>query len=60
MQRLPSRRPLSFEYDVFPELLSNGARVRVFECVAPFLDIGTDGSLFQADAFIQRHRRWFT
>ncbi|HEV3344475.1 MAG TPA: nucleotidyltransferase family protein [Pirellulales bacterium] len=51
----PSRRPLSMEQDVFPTLLSAGARLMVYRCQAPFLDIGTPASIQQADSFVRRH-----
>lgn len=57
--RFPAKRPLSFEYDVFPYLVSQNARIRVVSCVAPFLDIGTEQSLSQADTFIRGNRDWF-
>jgi D-glycero-alpha-D-manno-heptose 1-phosphate guanylyltransferase len=57
--RFPSKRPLSFEYDVFPALLSDGARIAVVACQAPFIDIGTEESLAQAEAFIRQHMSWF-
>ena len=49
----PSHRPLSFEYDVFPALLAQGAKIKVHAVDAPFLDIGTPETLAQADQFIQ-------
>lgn len=57
--RFPDRRPLSFEYDVFPALISAGARIKVVPCDAAFLDIGTESSLAQATGFIQDNMRWF-
>jgi D-glycero-alpha-D-manno-heptose 1-phosphate guanylyltransferase len=56
---LPERKPLSFEYDVFPSLLAAGARIQVIATDAPFLDIGTEPSLAQADAFIRDNMKWF-
>ena len=55
IDRFPRRRPLSMETDVFPALLSAGARLAVYACRAPFLDIGTPESVTQADHFIQQH-----
>lgn len=55
VDRFPRRRPLSMETDVFPALLSGGARLAVCACRAPFLDIGTPESAAQADHFIQHH-----
>lgn len=59
LARFPGQRPLSFEYDVFPALLSQGANIRVVSCEAPFLDIGTEATLAQAGAFIEKHKEWF-
>lgn len=59
VRRFPPKRPLSFEYDVFPSLLSSGARIRAVPCAGPFLDIGTEASLAQADVFIRENMRWF-
>lgn len=56
----PGHRPLSFEHDVFPALLARGARIAVRVCDAPFIDIGTEDSLAQADAFVHAHARWFS
>lgn len=57
--RFPRKTPLSFEYDVFPSLLASGARVAAVRCEAPFLDIGTEETLAQADAFIRDNMSWF-
>lgn len=50
--RFPRRTPLSFEKDVFPQLLAEGVSLAVSRTEAPFLDIGTPESLPQADAFV--------
>jgi NDP-sugar pyrophosphorylase family protein len=55
----PRILPLSFEFDVFPALLSEGARIAVIEMTAPFLDIGTETSLGAAESFIHSNRGWF-
>jgi len=57
--RFPRKMPLSFEYDVFPALIGAGARIGVVPCKAPFLDIGTERTLAQADAFIRSNLNWF-
>ncbi|HVA48233.1 MAG TPA: nucleotidyltransferase family protein [Pirellulales bacterium] len=57
LHRFPQATPLSMERDVFPALLSGGAKLIVHRCRAPFLDIGTPESLGQADAFIRQHFR---
>jgi D-glycero-alpha-D-manno-heptose 1-phosphate guanylyltransferase len=49
---LPEQRPLSFEFDVFPKLIENGARVGTLPIKAPFIDIGTPASLAEAERFI--------
>lgn len=55
---LPARRPLSFETDVFPQLVER--RVQTVTTEAPFLDIGTPASLAQAEEFITRHLDFFS
>lgn len=50
--KFPKQMPLSFEKDVFPKLLADGAKLVVSRTNAPFLDIGTPESLPQAEAFI--------
>jgi D-glycero-alpha-D-manno-heptose 1-phosphate guanylyltransferase len=59
LARFPAKSPLSFEYDVFPYLLASGARVAMVPCTAPFLDIGTEQTLSQADDFIRQNMNWF-
>lgn len=51
----PVKQPLSMELDVFPELLSKGAKLMTHRCCAPFLDIGTPESLAEAEPFLARH-----
>lgn len=50
---------LSFEFDVFPQMLQLGSRVRVVECEGPFLDIGTEATLHEAGRFITDNAAWF-
>jgi D-glycero-alpha-D-manno-heptose 1-phosphate guanylyltransferase len=57
--RFPNAAPLSFEYDVFPSLVGQGVRVKVVPCDCPFLDIGREVSLAQADSFVEEHMEWF-
>lgn len=54
-----SKRPLSFEFDVFPALLAQGRRLHVHRVRAPFLDIGTEASYEEAEQFILRNPHWF-
>jgi len=55
----PDRAPLSFEREVFPELLARRARLKVCVTRAPFLDIGTPESLPLAESFIREHAEYF-
>jgi NDP-sugar pyrophosphorylase family protein len=52
LNSFPPKRPLSFEQDVFPSLLERNARIAVTAVKAPFLDIGTETSLKEAEGFI--------
>jgi D-glycero-alpha-D-manno-heptose 1-phosphate guanylyltransferase len=51
--------PLSFEFDVFPELIAGRNQIKVVPSVGDFIDIGTEASLMEAEAFIRRNREWF-
>jgi NDP-sugar pyrophosphorylase family protein len=51
--------PLSFEQDVFPQLIQRGVSLKVLEVDAPFLDIGTPESLRQAQSFVEQNRAQF-
>lgn len=55
----PAKRPLSWEVDVFPELLRLGNTIRTHKVRAPFLDIGLPESLAQAEQFILGNRDQF-
>lgn len=57
VEKFPKQMALSFEKDVFPKLLTDGARLVVSQTNAPFLDIGTPESLPQAEAFIATRER---
>lgn len=52
-------RPLSFETEVFPGLVAASQRVKVVGARGAFLDIGTEATLAQADAFIRDNPSWF-
>ena len=52
LERFPAKRPLSFEVDVFPELIAGGGEFKVATVRTPFLDIGTPESLAQAESFV--------
>jgi len=60
LKQFPKQSPLSFETEVFPALLSSGARLQCLVCDVPFLDIGTPDSLPQATKFIQRNLGQFS
>jgi NDP-sugar pyrophosphorylase family protein len=51
--------PLSFERDVFPQLIQRGVLLKVLAVEAPFLDIGTPESLRQAQSFVAQNRAQF-
>jgi D-glycero-alpha-D-manno-heptose 1-phosphate guanylyltransferase len=57
--KFPTYRPLSFEMDVFPHLLAQGVKIQVCSVDTPFLDIGTEDTLNQADEFITLHQGSF-
>ena len=59
LEQFPTHRPLSFETEVFPELIARGKTIRVVTANAPFLDIGTEASLKEAEAFILQHQDQF-
>ena len=52
LNKFPSQKSLSFEYDIFPYLLDQGCKIKVNTTSAPFLDIGTPETLAQAEKFI--------
>lgn len=57
----PIDTPLSMEFDVFPGLLKQGAKIKVITLKeAPMLDIGLPETLAQAEGFLQAHfPSWF-
>jgi NDP-sugar pyrophosphorylase family protein len=55
LREFPQNLPLSFEKDVFPNLLNKGINLKVQTVATPFLDIGTPESLPQAEKFIQNN-----
>ncbi len=59
LESFPKKIPLSWETDVFPELLRAGAHVQVHQAHGDFLDIGLPESLAQADGFIRDNRSLF-
>lgn len=53
--RMPSGAQ-SLERDIFPDLLSSGANIRVVNAgQAPFIDIGTPETIVQAEKFVLQH-----
>jgi D-glycero-alpha-D-manno-heptose 1-phosphate guanylyltransferase len=55
----PDQRTLSFEQDVFPAILQKGCSVGILGVHAPFLDIGTEASLKEAEGFIEQNKKYF-
>ncbi len=60
LKSFPDRVPLSFELDVFQTLIATGRHIRVVRTESPFIDIGTEASLKEADAFVSAHQQWLT
>lgn len=60
LNKFPSQKPLSFEYDIFPSLLNQGCKLKVYTISAPFLDIGTPETLSQAEKFISNNSLSFS
>ena len=59
VRELPGTLPLSFEQEVFPQLIARGLLLKVCAVEAPFLDIGTPESLRQAESFVEQNRAQF-
>ena len=59
VRQFPATLPLSFEQEVFPQLVAQGSLLKVCAVDAPFLDIGTPASLRQAQSFIEQNRAQF-
>lgn len=55
LRAFPAKKPLSFEYDVFPGLLKDGKKVAVIGTAAPFIDIGTPDTVKEAARFIEEN-----
>jgi D-glycero-alpha-D-manno-heptose 1-phosphate guanylyltransferase len=53
------RVPLNFEQEVFPLLIKKGIDFRLAKVQAPFLDIGTEATLKQAEGFILQNKDCF-
>jgi len=59
IEKLPESTPLSFEHDVFPSWLARHASIQVMCSDWPFIDIGSEETMAQADEFVERHREYF-
>jgi D-glycero-alpha-D-manno-heptose 1-phosphate guanylyltransferase len=59
VRQFPGTLPLSFEQEVFPQLIARGVRLKVCVVDAPFIDIGTPESLRLAESFIAQNRAQF-
>jgi NDP-sugar pyrophosphorylase family protein len=60
LDRFPGGVPLSFERDVFPAWVASGIAIAALVADAPFLDIGTEASLAQADEFVRHQQGQFS
>jgi NDP-sugar pyrophosphorylase family protein len=56
LKNFPSKKPLSFEHDVFPSFVQKRMKIKVFIVDAPFIDIGTPETIREAELFIKKHR----
>jgi NDP-sugar pyrophosphorylase family protein len=59
VRQFPGTLPLSFEQEVFPQVVAQGSLLKVCAVDAPFLDIGTPESLRQAQSFIEQNHSQF-
>ena len=59
VRQFPGTLPLSFEQEVFPQLVARGTLLKVCTVDAPFLDIGTPETLRQAESFVEQNRARF-
>lgn len=59
VEPLPSGTLLSFERDVFPQWIKDKRAIKVVPVTAPFLDIGTEATLAQADEFVRANAGQF-
>jgi D-glycero-alpha-D-manno-heptose 1-phosphate guanylyltransferase len=59
VRQFPDTLPLSFEQEVFPQMIARGMLLKVCGVSAPFLDIGTPESLRQAESFVNENRARF-
>ena len=59
VRQFPGTLPLSFEQEVFPQLVARGTLLKVCAVDAPFLDIGTPETLCQAESFVEQNRTRF-
>jgi D-glycero-alpha-D-manno-heptose 1-phosphate guanylyltransferase len=59
VRQFPDTLPLSFEQEVFPQMIARGLLLKVCAVSGPFLDIGTPESLKQAESFVNENRARF-
>ena len=58
LNRFPETQ-LSFEYDIFPELLKQNIKIQVNKTKGSFIDIGTEMSYKNASSFINENKFFF-
>ncbi|WP_353432676.1 sugar phosphate nucleotidyltransferase [Polynucleobacter sp. MWH-UH23A] len=49
------KTPISFEYDIFPKMITDNKKIKVFLMKCPFIDIGTESSLANASQFVREY-----
>jgi len=59
ISRFSEGATLSFEKDIFPNLIERKEPIKVIKSEAPFLDMGTPDSFAQANSFIKENMNWF-
>lgn len=50
-------RPLSLEKEIIPSMIESGVNIKVVEVSSPFIDIGTESSLSDAETFVKNNFR---
>ncbi len=60
LENFTREKSLSFETEVFPKMLADKLKIQVITSNAPFIDIGTEDSLKEADLFIENYKPYFS
>ena len=59
LENFSREMPLSFETEVFPKMLAENLKIKVITSNSPFIDIGTENSLKEANLFIENNQPYF-